>query len=202
MSDSVATSTPTTKDDVVRRKSNHKVTTLIIVVTAVVFIALLGYGLTLDQSKLPTTLIDKPAAPFQVSWLQGQPYIPAASSLPNFKLEDLKGRPVVLNFWASWCVSCREEARELQKFWEKHGKDVLVVGIAIQDEPDAALKFAQYFGKTYALGLDVDGKAAIDYGVSGVPETFLLDKNGVIRHKEIGPINVPMLEQLIPKISS
>ena len=114
----------------------------------------------------------------------------------------MKGRPVVLNFWASWCVSCRQEAVELEKFWQAHKDQVLVVGIAIQDSAEDSKRFAAYFGKTYAIGLDEDGKAAIDYGVSGVPETFLIDAQGVIRHKEIGPVEATQLSQLIGKITS
>ncbi len=192
---------PAPSDEVQLRtsKRRHVITTLAIVVAAAGFIALLGYGLTLDTTKVPPAIVDKAAQPFSVAWIQGQKFIPTASE-SGFRLADLKGHPVVLNFWASWCVSCREEAQELQKFWTLHDKDVLVVGIAIQDEKDAAKKFADYFGKTYALGLDVDGRAAIDYGVSGVPETFLIDRNGVIRHKEIGPVSVSKLESLLPKI--
>jgi cytochrome c biogenesis protein CcmG/thiol:disulfide interchange protein DsbE len=108
---------------------------------------------------------------------------------------------LILNFWASWCVSCRTEAHELESFWKAYrDQGVKVVGIAIQDEQEAAKKFAQYYGKTYILGLDEDGKAAIDYGVSGVPETFLIDRDGVIRHKEIGPVSAAMLKNLLPKI--
>ena len=188
-----------TGDVVIKKRGGHLATTIGIATAAIIFIGILTYGLTLDQSKVPPVVIDKAAQPFSAAWIQGEKYIPNASQT-GFKLEDLKGRPVVLNFWASWCVSCREEAQEFERFWQLHQKDVLVVGIAIQDEKDAALKFAQYYGKTYALGLDVDGKAAIDYGVSGVPETFLIDKNGIIRHKEIGPISVSILERLLPKI--
>lgn len=180
-------------------KRRHVITTIGIVVAASALIGILGYGLTIDTSKVPPAIVDKPAQPFTASWIQGQQYIPSAGS-ETFHLADMKGRPIVLNFWASWCVSCREEARELQAFWTKHDKDVLVVGIAIQDEKDAAKKFAEFYGKTYALGLDVDGKAGIDYGVSGVPETFLIDRSGVIRQKVIGPVTVSSLEQLLPKV--
>jgi cytochrome c biogenesis protein CcmG/thiol:disulfide interchange protein DsbE len=189
-------------DDVVQLQSSkrrHLITTVAIVVAAAAFIGLLAYGLTIDTTKVPPAIVDKAAQPFSVAWVQGQQFIPTAAE-SGFKLQDLKGRPVVLNFWASWCVSCREEAQELQRFWSKHDKDVLVVGIAIQDEKEAAKKFADYYGKTYALGLDEDGKAAIDYGVSGVPETFLIDRDGIIRHKEIGPVTVASLEALMPKI--
>lgn len=182
-----------------RSRKNHIAISVAIVVVATVFIGILSYGLMLDQKKVPPANIGKPAQAFHVAWVQGQEHLPTAPGA-SFDLAALKGKPVVLNFWASWCVSCREEARELEKFWQAHKSDVLVVGIAIQDEQEAAKKFAAYFGKTYILGLDEDGKAAIDYGVSGVPETFLIDKDGVIRHKEIGPVSSAMLTELLPKI--
>lgn len=199
---SEAANDPAPVSDVVQLRTTrrrHVITTVSIVMAAIAFIGLLAKGLTIDTTKVPPANVDKPALPFSVAWIQGQKFIPSASE-GGFRLDDIKGHPVILNFWASWCVSCREEAQELQKFWMLHDKDVLVVGIAIQDEKDAAQKFANYFGKTYALGLDVDGKAAIDYGVSGVPETFLIDRQGIIRHKEIGPVTVAKLESLMPKI--
>lgn len=179
--------------------NRHKIVSLGIFVVAAVFIGILVYGLSLDQTKVPPANLDKPALGFRVAWIQGREQLPNVTS-DHLSLADLKGKPVVLNFWASWCVSCREEARELERFHQQYKSDVVVVGIAIQDDRESAEKFAQYFRKTYILAIDEDGKAAIDYGVSGVPETFLIDRQGVIRHKEIGPVNVTMLKGLLPKI--
>ena len=182
-------------------RRNHFIFTGILITTAVVLVGLLTYSLRIDTSKVPPANIDKPALPFSVAFVQGNNLIPTAQS-DHFTLADLKGRAVVLNFWASWCVSCRQEAHEMEKFWEAHKDKVMVVGIAIQDTQEDAKKFAAYFGKTYALGLDEDGKAAIDYGVSGVPETFLIDPSGVIRHKEIGPVDAAQLEKLLGKFTA
>jgi cytochrome c biogenesis protein CcmG/thiol:disulfide interchange protein DsbE len=182
-----------------RLRKRHLLITASFIVAAVLFVTVLVVGLGLDLSKVPPSQLEKPANDFRVAWLQGHEFAPNAKE-GHFRLEDFRGKPLVLNFWASWCVSCREEAKELQAFWAKHQNDVVVVGIAIQDDPDAALKFAKYFGKTYILGLDEDGKAAIDYGVTGVPETFLIDKDGVIRHKETGPVDVAKLESLLGTI--
>lgn len=179
--------------------NRHKIVSASIFLVAAAFIGILVYGLSLDQKKVPAANLDKAAQPFRAAWIQGQQNLPNAAA-GHFTLEDLKGKPVVLNFWASWCVSCREEARELERFHQEYKNEVVVVGIAIQDERAAAEKFAHYFGKTYIIGLDEDGKASIDYGVSGVPETFLIDRNGIIRHKEIGPVSASMLKQLLPKI--
>jgi cytochrome c biogenesis protein CcmG/thiol:disulfide interchange protein DsbE len=180
-------------------RRRHVTTSIFIVAAAAIFVGLLAYGLMLDTSKVPPANIDKAANDFRVAFVQGNQYVPNAGT-DHFSLADLKGKPLVLNFWATWCVSCREEAHELEKFWEGHKDQVNVVGIAIQDDKDAVKKFAQYFGKTYIIGFDEDGKIAIDYGVSGTPETFLIDKNGLIRHKEIGPVTTAMLEKFLPGI--
>ncbi len=177
----------------------HVVTSIIIFSIAGAFIGLLAYGLKLDPKQIPAAQLDKTANGFRAAWVQGQEFVPTAAS-GHFRLEDFAGKPLVLNFWASWCVSCREEARELEAFWQAHKADVAVVGIAIQDEPEAARKFAAYYGKTYILGMDEDGKAAIDYGVSGVPETFLIDRKGIIREKITGPVDQAKLTQLLSKI--
>lgn len=193
MSEGQAAAAPT------KARRNHFFVSLAIVLGAALFIGVLSYGLMLDPTKVPPANIGKPAQAFRVAWVQGQEFLPEAGS-EHFDLATLKGQPLVLNFWASWCVSCRQEAHELEKFWQEHKGQVRVVGIAIQDEREAARKFAAYFGKTYMLGLDEDGKAAIDYGVSGVPETFFIDKNGIIKHKEIGPVTAAMMNDILPQI--
>lgn len=160
--------------------SRHRWTTLVFFVAATAVVGILAKGLLLDPKRVPSTMVDKPAEAFTLELLQGKDLQPSFSQ-GKIELAALKGRPVVLNFWASWCVSCREEAREFQTFWEKHREEgVIVLGVAIQDTPEAALEFARAFGKTYALGLDTDGKAAIGYGVTGVPETFFIDRQGIV----------------------
>jgi cytochrome c biogenesis protein CcmG/thiol:disulfide interchange protein DsbE len=174
----------------------------LLVTVGVLFIVTLKVALTQNPKAIPSALMEKPALAFSAQWLQGKEHLdnPAGE---NFTLDSFKGRPVVLNFWASWCVSCREEARDLEAFWQtqRGASDVMVVGIAIQDTQEAAKEFAAAFGKTYILGLDVDGKASIDYGVTGVPETFFIDRSGIVRHKEAGPVTVAMLKNLLPKIT-
>ena len=186
--------------EVAEGRRRHRLVLALIGVLAVGLIGILAYALKLDQSKVPPALIDKPALPFNVAFVQGNELIQAAQGSDHFSLAQLQGHPVVLNFWASWCVSCREEAREFERFWQAEKGQVLVVGVAIQDNREDAKRFAAYYGKTYAIGLDEDGKAAIDYGVSGVPETFFIDKNGIIRHKEIGPVDFNKLKEFLPTI--
>ncbi|NRA45196.1 MAG: redoxin domain-containing protein [Oligoflexales bacterium] len=165
-----------------------------------VIIGILSLGLVFEPSTSTNALLGKKANDFNVVLLQGEePGHPHGGK--KLSLSDFKGSPLILNFWASWCVSCRHEAAIMEAFWKKHrAKGVKMVGIAIQDSPEAAMKFAKYFGKTYILGLDEEGKAGIDYGVTGVPETFFIDRNGVIQHKEAGPVGMELLDKMLAKI--
>lgn len=182
------------------RRKRHIIISVSLVVFVILFMALLIKGLTLNPQNVASTLIDKPATEFSAEILQGGSFINQSDS-KLIQLGDLKGKPVVLNFWASWCVSCREEAQFFEAFWQRYREaGVLVVGVAIQDSPEAALAFAKNYGKTYPLALDTSGKAGIDYGVYGVPETFFIDRAGIIRHKETGPMSIELLEQKLALI--
>jgi cytochrome c biogenesis protein CcmG/thiol:disulfide interchange protein DsbE len=169
-------------------------------ITALLLIAIVGVGailiqgLRLNPTIVASKLVDKPAPDFEVLLFQDQSgYL---SEQKNRRLSDFKGSPVILNFWASWCVSCREEARYFESFWNKHKSEGLIMlGVAIQDEVDASKAFAKQFEKTYILGLDTSGKASFEYGVTGVPETFFIDSEGVLRHREVGPMTMSMLEE-------
>ena len=103
-------------------------------------------------------------------------------------LSALRGKPLIINFWASWCVSCREEGAALQEFYAAEKGRIQLVGIAIQDTPQAAAAFAAAVGMTFPLLLDEKGSVAIDYGVTGVPETFILDAKGIIQDRFVGPV--------------
>lgn len=176
-------------------KPRHRMISLILLGIVTIIIGVLWRGLGINQSQIPSAQINKPAHDFSVKFVQGQQWL---NNTPNdhFKLTDFRGKPLILNFWASWCASCRDEARDIERFWKAH-PEVAVVGIAIQDTLENAQQFAQAYGKTYILGLDEDGMAGINYGVTGVPETFVIDRNGTIVHREAGPVNVAMLEKLI-----
>ncbi len=164
-------------------------------VGAIIFLVVLYIGLQVDVNQVPSALIGKHAPPFIVKTVSGENYLKTESKT-HFSLDAYKGQPVILNFWASWCVSCRQEAHFFEEFWQLHKDDgVNVLGIAIQDSVETALNFGRSYGKTYPLGLDVSGKASLDYGVSGVPETFFITKEGVIVHKEAGPVSPAMLEK-------
>ena len=185
-----------------QEKRRHWLITGLILSVAVVILGILGRGLTLTPGTGTTALTGKQANSFSAVWLQGQEFIPEASG-SEFTLDHVKKKPLILNFWASWCLSCQSEARVMEEFWREHqGEDFLMLGIAIQDTEVAAREFAKYHGKTYPLGLDTDGKSAIEYGVTGVPETFFIDRNGVIQHKEAGPVSRELLDRMLPVITA
>ena len=140
-------------------------------------IAILAYGFTRDPRAIPSPLLGKPATPFTLTLFDGR----------RLSLENLRGKVVFLNFWASWCPPCRAEARTLEAAWQKYkDRDVVFVGVNIQDTEEAAQAFLGEFGITYPNGRDALGKIAIDYGVWGIPETFFIDRHGRITYKHVG----------------
>lgn len=154
--------------------------------------AFLVRGLFLNPREVPSPLIDKPAPAFKLTQLHE----------PDKSLarDDLKGQVWLLNVWASWCVSCREEHPLLVDLSRQ--KLVPIYGLNYKDQREAALGWLQQFGNPYAASVsDLDGRVGIDYGVYGVPETFVIDKNGVIRYKQIGPITPDALNnKIIPLV--
>ena len=148
----------------------------------------LAVGLKRDPREVPSPLIDKPAPKFALARLD--------DAAKTVRLEDLKGKVFILNVWASWCVACREEHPVLVDFAKK--RVVPVYGLNYKDtRPDANAWLAR-FGNPYdASFFDEDGRVGLDFGVYGVPETFIVDGNGVIRMKHIGPITPEVLANKI-----
>ena len=145
-------------------------------------------GLTRDPRVVPSPFIDKPAPAFKLAQLH-EPKL-------AFAPEEMKGKVWMLNVWASWCVSCRVEHPVLVEMQRK--QVVPIVGLNYKDKREDAVAWLQKFGNPYELSAwDIDGRVGIDYGVYGAPETFLIDKQGVIRHKQIGPITPEELEKVI-----
>ncbi len=120
-----------------------------------------------------------------------------ASTTSTMHLSVLKGRPVILNFWASWCDPCKQEAPLLQQTWQRvAGQGALLIGIDSSDTTDPAKAFVAHYGITYPNVVDtVNGVTAINYGVTGFPETFFLDQHGIVIRKEIGVLSAPMIQQ-------
>ncbi|GAA5184491.1 DsbE family thiol:disulfide interchange protein [Niveibacterium umoris] len=172
----------------------------IVWIPIVLFVVLLGFlavGLNKDPHSIPSPLIDKPAPAFRV------PQLGDASK--TFSPEDMRGKVWMLNVWASWCVSCRDEHPVLVAF--SRTNTVPLVGLDYKDQPADAKRWLGQFGNPYSLvAVDADGRVGIDYGVYGVPETYVIDRNGVIRFKQIGPVTQEVLDQtilpLIKKLST
>ncbi|MEN8261162.1 MAG: DsbE family thiol:disulfide interchange protein [Pseudomonadota bacterium] len=146
----------------------------------VVLAVFLGLGLKLNPREIPSPLIGKPAPDFRLPRLHdaGQSFSP----------EDFKGKVWLLNVWASWCASCRTEHPVLNA-WAGAG-EVEIVGLNYKDDSESARQWLAQLGNPYMLSvMDRDGRAGIDWGVYGVPETFVIDKHGIIRHKHTGPIS-------------
>ncbi len=153
-----------------------------------VLAAFLLVGLTLNPRQVPSPLIDKPAPKFRLNQLHEPDRIMSS--------DDNLGKVWMLNVWASWCVACRDEHPLLVQL-AKSGI-VPIYGLNYKDERSTALQWLKRYGDPYAISIvDTDGKVGIDYGVYGVPETYVIDKNGIIRHKQIGPVTVESLERTI-----
>ena len=140
---------------------------------------ILARGLKLDPHEVPSPLIDKPAPAFALTRLD--------DATQTIRLADMRGKVWMLNVWASWCVSCREEHPLLVEFSKKHV--VPIYGLDYKDQRADASGWLARFGNPYDVSLfDGEGRVGIDFGVYGVPETFIIDQNGVIRMKHIGPL--------------
>jgi cytochrome c biogenesis protein CcmG, thiol:disulfide interchange protein DsbE len=138
-----------------------------------------------DPSRVPSALIGRAVPAFTLDPVPG--LTEGGNPVPGLSDADLKGRVTVVNVWASWCVPCRQEHPALVEL----AKDpaVRVVGINYKDSPDNARRFLRELGNPFAaIGADSSGRAAIDWGVYGVPETFVVGPDGTIRHKHIGPL--------------
>jgi cytochrome c biogenesis protein CcmG/thiol:disulfide interchange protein DsbE len=153
-----------------------------------VLVAFFAVGLTNDPREVPSPFIDKAAPAFQLVQL----HEPQRAFAPA----DMKGKVWMLNVWASWCVSCRVEHPLLVEM--SRAKVVPIVGLNYKDQREAGVQWLQRFGNPYLLSAyDADGRVGIDYGVYGVPETFVIDKEGIVRYKQIGPITPEALEKKI-----
>ncbi len=153
-----------------------------------VLVVFLGRGLFLNPREVPSPLIGKPAPEFTLPRLHN-----AAAQLSS---RDLRGQVWLLNVWASWCVSCRQEHPLLVEL-SRQGI-VPIYGLNYKDQREDAIRWLQELGDPYtASAYDVEGKVGFDYGVYGVPETYVIDKQGIIRYKQIGPITPEALQNKI-----
>ena len=157
---------------------------LILFVVLAVFLAL---GLKGKPGEIPSPLVNKPAPAFSAPKLNA----------PNEKLSpaDLKGKVWLFNVWASWCVSCRAEHPIINQLAQQ--QEAIIVGLNYKDDPDAAKKWLETLGNPYNDSvMDADGRIGIDWGVYGVPETFVMDKQGMVRYKHTGPVTEDDVQQI------
>ena len=160
-------------------------------VIAVPLVLLLASGFGRDPNAVASPLLNKPAPTFTLRSLDDRPV----------SLASLRGRPVVLNFWASWCVACKYEHDALLNAWQAYrSSGVAFVGVDYEDRLTDARAFLREQGGGWVNLQDPSQRTAIDYGVYGVPETFFIDARGVVRYKSTGPVTPELLAREIPRL--
>jgi cytochrome c biogenesis protein CcmG/thiol:disulfide interchange protein DsbE len=157
-------------------------TALVSTLAGVALLILLAFALLSPPDGRPA--LGDPAPDFSLDLFDGS----------QVSLSDWRGQVVVLNFWASWCVPCRQEARDLQEVWERYkDRRVVVLGVSYKDAEDASRAFIEEFGITYFNGADLRSKISRAYGVTGVPETFLIDAAGKVAWFHVGQVTADLL---------
>jgi cytochrome c biogenesis protein CcmG/thiol:disulfide interchange protein DsbE len=176
-------------------EGNTRSARVIALVVGVVMLALLGlmiWGIgraaqgTVGEVKLSA----RPAPGFTIPLMDGTPFDLAAA----------KGKPVLINFWASWCIPCEDEAATLEKASRQYGDRVTFIGVNVQDTDGNARDFLRRFGVTYPNGMDTTGAVAVDYGMSGVPESYFVDRNGQMTRKWQGPLDDDRLKSYLDEL--
>jgi cytochrome c biogenesis protein CcmG/thiol:disulfide interchange protein DsbE len=146
-----------------------------------VLVVFLGVGLSLNPREVPSPLVGRPAPQFHLKELHHPDRL--------FGSSDLKGKVWILNVWASWCAACRTE-HPILNAWSRN-PDLILVGLNYKDKPADGLRWLQALGDPYTRSVvDSNGRVGLDWGVYGVPESFVVDKKGIIRHKTIGPVSM------------
>lgn len=188
MSESVESTTIETK-----QPSRLRWGVIAAVVIAIGFIAFLAIGMKRAATDRP----DDVAPDFQMQFFNGYEW----EDRPTAQLSDFKGRPVVLNFWASWCVECRIEANLLEDTWQAYRDDgVVFLGVAYIDVEPKSLAYLEEFNITYPNAPDLRSTISSKYDITGVPETFFIDKEGKVVHIQLGPVNETTLTGLIDQM--
>jgi cytochrome c biogenesis protein CcmG/thiol:disulfide interchange protein DsbE len=181
-----------------RLRGGYVLPLIVVTLMSVFFLMALWSG---DPSRLPSALIGKPVPQFSLAPIEG---LDAAGggSRPGLTSADLaNGEVTIVNMWASWCGPCIQEHPQLIALKQQHG--VRLIGINYKDEPGAARRFLARYGNPFdAIGADTSGRVAIDWGVYGVPETYVIDGNGRIAFKFIGPLSASAIkDQILPAVA-
>lgn len=156
-----------------------------------VFVAVLGWAVLFkgDPRKIPSPLVGRAAPGFELAVLTGTFTPGELEGVKALTLERFRGRPVLVNYWASWCIPCRAEAPLLVEAQRKYrDRGFIILGIIFNDTPDAARRFAREYGYNFPLLQDPGGRTAVSYGVTGLPETYFVNRRGVVVSKKIGAV--------------
>ncbi len=149
-----------------------------------------------NKDELKSVFVGKPAptfslpvlSPFQKQWGQA------------FGVGTSQGKPILLNIWASWCIPCREEAQLLEAYWQKNRDKVLFLGVNVQDKQTDALSFIKEFSLTFPSVFDERGRIALDYGYYGVPETFVINREGKVLARHAGALSPEAIERYLKQV--
>jgi cytochrome c biogenesis protein CcmG/thiol:disulfide interchange protein DsbE len=160
----------------------------------VIFVGILALALFRTNRSSPTS---GPAPDFELTLFEG--YEGNAGTSPA-RLSGLKGKPVVLNFWASWCVPCAQEAADLQAVYEKYQDQVVFLGVDWTDIEGDALNYLKRFGITYANGPDLQTRIGPQYRITGVPETYVIDQAGNVQYVKVSPVTVAELSAVLDRL--
>jgi cytochrome c biogenesis protein CcmG/thiol:disulfide interchange protein DsbE len=172
-----------------RRRSIWLLVALLVIVALV---GVLAFGL---RPKTSTVLAGQPAPDFELTAFNGE------FEGQNFSLDELRGQPVVLNFWASWCVECDKEMALLEQAWHDYRDEgVWFIGVDYLDIDSEGLAYLDRFDITYPNAPDIGSRTYQDYQCTGVPETFFIDREGIIQHVQIGPLSQPQLYALLDEL--
>ena len=170
-------------------------TTIALWVAVIGLLALLGWGLMRTNATRPEA--GQPAPYFDVEFFDGYEW----ENKNVADLDDMRGKVVVMNFWASWCVECRLEADLIEQTWRKYAADdVVFLGVAYADVEPNSISYLEEFDITYPNGPDLGTDISDTYEITGVPETFFIGKDGVIEYVHIGPLNQATMDRVIQKL--
>jgi cytochrome c biogenesis protein CcmG, thiol:disulfide interchange protein DsbE len=169
---------------------------------ALPFVALLGFGLTRDPRDIPSPLPGRAAPDFRLPVLRAGDYPAARIARDTAVLSQYRGQVVVLNYWASWCLACRDEHAALSNVAREYaGQGVQFFGPVYNDTPTKAIRWIEGMGgQSYPSLLDHGSRTAIDYGLYGVPETFFIGRDGRVAYKHVGPVTEALLRAKIDSL--
>jgi cytochrome c biogenesis protein CcmG, thiol:disulfide interchange protein DsbE len=165
---------------------------LVVGVTMLALLALMvwGIGKRAQGTVGSVPVVARPAPTFAIPLLDGKPFDLAAN----------RGKPVLVNFWASWCIPCEDEAAVLEQGSRQYRDRVTFIGVNVQDTEPNAREFLRRFAVTYPNGMDTSGAIAVDYGMSGVPESYFVDRNGQLVRKWQGPLDADRLRSYLDEL--